>query len=162
MEVFVYMDYVSLGLMRITADAIRAFSILRREPEDICIVFNGKTIALPPKGHAPTAEEISLLESVDVRIAGEGGATAVGVSIGTDEYVLDRAVEVVRDGGTDSLARCLASMSDKQVTALIAIESLGQRTRYLEGLWTLGYSSKHAEGQTTERSGRTKTSWSYP
>ena len=87
MEVFVYMDYVSLGLMRITADAIRAFSILRREPEDICIVFNGKTIALPPKGHAPTAEEISLLESVDFSIAGERGATVVGVPIGTGEYV---------------------------------------------------------------------------
>ena len=94
--------------------------------------------------------------------AKEGRATVVGVSIGTDDYVLDRAIEVARDGGADRLARCLASVPDKQAAARIAIESLGQRTRYLEGLWTLGYSSKHAEGQTTERSGRTKTSWSYP
>ena len=54
----------------------------------------------------------------------------VGVPIGTDEYVLDRAMEVVRDGGADRLARCLANMPDKQAAALIAIESLG--TSYLE------------------------------
>ena len=91
-----------------------------------------KTVALPPKGHAPTAEEISLLESVAVSITGEGGATVVGVPIGMDEYVLDRAMEVVRDGGADRLARCLAHMPDKQAAALIAIESLGQRASYLE------------------------------
>ena len=56
----------------------------------------------------------------------------VGVPIGTDEYVLDRAMEVVRDGGADRLARCLAHMPDKQAAALIAIESLGQRASYLE------------------------------
>ena len=71
----------------------------------------------------------------------------VGVPIGTDEYVLDRAVEVVRDGGADRLVRCLARMPDKQAATLIAIESL-----------TLGYPSKRAEEQTTGRSGRTKTS----
>ena len=54
------------------------------------------------------------------------------VPIGTDEYVLDRAMEVVRDGGADRLARCLAHMPDKQAAALIAIESLGQRASYLE------------------------------
>ena len=36
--------------------------------------------------------------------------TAVGVPIGTDEYVLERAIEVVRDGGADRLARCLENM----------------------------------------------------
>ena len=97
-EAFAYMDDVSLGLMRITADTVRAFAFLRRELEDIGIVVNpAKTIALPPKGYAPTSEEISLLESVDVRIAGEGGTTVVGVPNGTDEYVLDRAMELVRD-----------------------------------------------------------------
>ena len=80
----------------------------------------------------------------------------------SDEYVLDRAMEVVRDGGADRLARCLANMPDKQAAALIAIESLGQRTSYLESLWTRGCPSKHVEEQTTERSGRTKRSWSYP
>ena len=56
----------------------------------------------------------------------------VGVPIGTDEHVLKRASEVVRDGGADRLARCLANMPDKQAAPLIAIESLGQRTSYLE------------------------------
>ena len=73
-EAFVYMDDVSLGLTRITADTVRAFAFLRQEVEDIGIVVNpDKTIALPPKGCAPTAEDVSLLESVDVHIAGEGG-----------------------------------------------------------------------------------------
>ena len=86
------------------------------------------------------AEEISLLESVDVRIAAEGGATVVGVPIGTDKYVLDRAIEAVRDGAADRLARCLASMPDKQAAALIAVESLGQRTSYLERALDTGLS----------------------
>ena len=47
-----------------------------------------------------------------------------GVAIGTDDYVLERTLEVVRDGGADRLARCLANMPDKQAAALIAIESL--------------------------------------
>ena len=56
----------------------------------------------------------------------------VGAPIGTDEYVLDRAMEVLRDRGADRLARCLVNMPDKQAAALIAIDSLGQRTSYLE------------------------------
>ena len=43
-----------------------------------------------------------------------------------------RVVEVVKDGGADHLARCLASVPDKQAAALITVESLGQRTSYLE------------------------------
>ena len=120
--------------MRVTANTVRAFAFLQREPEDIGIVVNtATTVALPLKGHAPTVEEISLLESVDIRIVGEGEVTVVGVPIGTGEYVLDRALEVVRDIGADRLARCLANIPDKQAAVLIAIESLGQRTSYLEG-----------------------------
>ena len=126
------------------------------------MVNPAKTIALPPKGYAPRAEEISLLESVDVCIESKGGTTVVGVPIGTDEYVRDRAIEVVRDGGADRLTRCFASMPDKQAAVLVAIESLGQRTSCLERFWTLGCPSKRAEGQTTGRSGLMKTSWSYP
>ena len=78
------------------------------------------------------AEEISLLESVDVRIVGKGGVTVVNVPIGTDAYVLEQAMEVVRDGRTDCLARSLANMPNKQASTLIAVESLGQKTIYLE------------------------------
>ena len=52
----------------------------------------------------------------------------VGVPIGTDENVLERALGVGRDGGADRLAFCLANMPDKNAAALIAIEPLGQRT----------------------------------
>ena len=79
------MGDVSLGLTGITANTIRAFAFLRRELDDIGIVVNAaKTVALPPKGHAPTMEEISLLESGEVRIADEGGVTVVGVPLGTE------------------------------------------------------------------------------
>ena len=108
------MDGVSLGLAGITTNTIRAFSFLRRELEDIGIVVNAsKTVSLPPKGHASTAEDISLLESVDFRVADEGRVTVVGVPIDTDEYVLERVREIVKEGGTEDLARCLANMPDE-------------------------------------------------
>ena len=49
-------------------------------------------------------------------------------------------MEVVRDGGADGLARCLANMPDKQAAALIAIESFGQRTSHLERALDTGLS----------------------
>ena len=78
------------------------------------MVNTAKTVALPITGHAPTAEESLLIESVDVRIAGKRGVTVVGVLISADEYALERAMDAVRDGGADRLARCLANMQDKQ------------------------------------------------
>ena len=63
----------------------------------------GKTVELTPKGHAPTTEDISLLENVDVLIADEGGVTVVSVPMDTYECVLERAMEVVKDGGADYL-----------------------------------------------------------
>ena len=56
----------------------------------------------------------------------------MGVPIGTDEYVLGRALKVVRDVGAGRLACCLANMPNKQGAALVTIESLAQRTCYLE------------------------------
>ena len=41
----------------------------------------GKTVALAPKGHVPTLEEITLLAGVGVRIADEGGIKVVGVCL---------------------------------------------------------------------------------
>ncbi|CAN0590314.1 unnamed protein product, partial [Laminaria digitata] len=84
-DAFAYMDDVSLGLMGITANTVRSFAFLRRELDDTGIVVSpAKTEALPPKGHAQTAEKISLLESVDVRIADEGRVTVLSVPIGTE------------------------------------------------------------------------------
>lgn len=59
------------------------------------------------------AENISLFESVDGRIADRGGVTVVGIPIGTEECVLEHTVGVVMDGGASRLARCLADMPDK-------------------------------------------------
>ena len=72
LEAFEYMDDISLGLMGVATNTIRAFAFLRREVEDIGIVVNtAMTVALPPKGHAPTTE-ISLLESVGVHFVDKG------------------------------------------------------------------------------------------
>ena len=105
--------------------------------------------AKPPKGQAPTMEEISLLESVDInhstyrrRWGDRGGCP--------DRHgrVRDGPSHrfIVRDGGAGRLARCLANMPDKQMAALLATESLGQKTYYLGRLCILGCPSKHAEG----------------
>ena len=91
-----------------------------------------KAVALPPQCHTLTVEEISLLQNVDLRVAYEGGVTVVSVPIGDDEYALERAREIIEEGGTDYLARCLANMPDQQAVALIVTESLGQKTGYLE------------------------------
>ena len=64
-EPFAYMDDVSLGLTRITADTVRAFAFLRQELKDIGIVVNpAKTVALPPKEHAPTAVRFRSLKAL--------------------------------------------------------------------------------------------------
>ena len=54
-------------------------------------------ILSPPKRLAPTA--MSLLESVDARIAEEGGLTVVSVPIDTEKYIVARGVGVVVTGG---------------------------------------------------------------
>ena len=64
----------------------------------------------------------------------------MGVPIGTDEYVLGRALKVVRDVGAGRLACCLANMPNKQGAALVTIESLAQRTCYLERALDTGLS----------------------
>ena len=90
------MNDVSLGLMGVTANTVRVFAFVRRELDDIGIVVNpANTVVLPPKGHAPTAEEASLLERGDVPIADEEKVTVVCVPISADEYV--RAMQVVKD-----------------------------------------------------------------
>ena len=52
------------------------------------VVNTAKTAARSLKGHVPTAEEISFLESVDVRIVDGIWMTVVGGPIGRHEYVL--------------------------------------------------------------------------
>ena len=55
----------------------------------------------------------------------------VGVPVGTAEYARESAVEIVRNGGAEQLARMLSRMPDKQSANLIAIGFMVQRTSYL-------------------------------
>ena len=101
--------------------------------DDIGIEVNpAKVVALLPKGYASTEEVIYIVESVDVRIADKGRVTVMDVSIGTEQYARRRAMAVVMGGGAECLARCLANVPDKNAAALVAVESLEQRTSYLE------------------------------
>lgn len=80
---FAHMDDVTLGLSGITASTARVVPFLRNELASIGFGSHpNTTMAFPPKGHIPTAEEIALLGSADVRIAKREGATVVGVLIG--------------------------------------------------------------------------------
>ena len=75
---------------------------LQRELSNIGIAINpSKTVALPPKGHVPTLEQTALLEGIGVRIAERGGVKVVGVPVGTDEYAMESALEIVQNGGAE-------------------------------------------------------------
>ena len=50
----------------------------------------GMTVALAPKRHVPTPEDISLLAGVGVRMADAGGIKVVGVPVGSDEFAIER------------------------------------------------------------------------
>ena len=70
----------------VSLDLRKAFAFRRPELVDIGVNVS-KTVALQPKRHAPTAQEISLLESIYARVVYEGGVTVGGVPIGNDKYV---------------------------------------------------------------------------
>ena len=132
-EAFAYLDDISIGMMEITPDTVEVVPFLQRELSNIGIAINpSKTIALPPKGHVPTPEQIALLEGIGVSIAERGGFKVVGVPMGTDEYARDSAMEIVRNEGAEQLARMLSRMPDKQPAYLIATGFMIQRTSYLE------------------------------
>ena len=69
-----------------------------------------------PKGHAPTLEELDLLDGIDVRIAELGGVKVVGVPFATDAYTMESVMEIVKNGGADQLAWMQPRMPDKEVS----------------------------------------------
>ncbi|CAN0379356.1 unnamed protein product, partial [Laminaria digitata] len=74
----------------------RAIPSLRRELDGVSIVANpATTVALSPQGHVPTAEEISLLASVDVRIPKEEGWRWWASHSAPEEYVGEHVVRAV-------------------------------------------------------------------
>lgn len=56
----------------------------------------------------------------------------MGFLIGTEDYTVEGALEVVRDSDADHLVRCLADTLDKKTEILTAIETFGPRTSYLQ------------------------------
>ena len=95
-------------MTEVSIDTVGVVPFLQRELANIEIAINpNKTLALPPKGHVPTLDEIALLEGIDVRIAERGGVKVVGVPIGTDAYARASAMEIVENSGAEQLARML-------------------------------------------------------
>ena len=90
-----------------------------------------KTVALATKGHVPTPADTSPSAGVGVRIADEGGIKVVRVPVGTDEFAIETAIGVVRDGGAEQLARMLPRKRDKQAANLKATGPMVQRTAYV-------------------------------
>ena len=82
-------------------------SFLESELTARCICLNtGKAVTLAPEGHVPTPGEIcSLLAVVGVRIADEGGTNVVGVPVGPDDFTIESAIGIVRDGGVGDNSR---------------------------------------------------------
>ena len=73
-EAFAYLNDISIDISEITPETVKVVPFLQHELCELGIAINpSKTVALPPKGHVPTPEEIALQGGIGVRIA-EGGA----------------------------------------------------------------------------------------
>ena len=120
-------------MSEITPDTARVVPLLQHELCEIGIAINpSETVALPPKGHVPTPEEISLLGGIGVRIAEGEGVKVVGVPAGNDAFAMNSALEIVRDGVAEQLARIIPRTPDKQSANHIATSSMVKRTSYIE------------------------------
>ena len=94
-QAYAYLDEIAITAHEIPPGTVGVVPFLERELTTRGINLNsGETVALVPKGHVPTPEEISLFAGVGVRIADERGEKVVGVPIGTDE------LGIVRNGRT--------------------------------------------------------------
>lgn len=127
--------------MGVTADKVIEIPLLLRELDGIGIGANLiKTVALPlpPNGHVPAVEDIYFLESVDVRLAEDGGVTRVGNPIGTKEYMVERAAGEARNAGVNFLACCLASenLPGKQAVTCVANQPLVREPATSRASWT--------------------------
>lgn len=123
----------------------RALPFLESGLDGIGIVVNStKAVvpALPATGHVSTTEEGLLLLGVWKPNSRTGRVTVGGgVPIGTQAYIVERAVGIGRDRCADFLARLPGKhVPGKQATAHIVTESIGPRTGYLERVIRTGRS----------------------
>lgn len=73
-------------------------------------------MTLLPMEHSPTAHEITLLAGVGIGIADGGGGVVVGIPIGTDAFVQEHAIKMVKEKGAEGLGHLLARVPDKQAS----------------------------------------------
>lgn len=126
-----YMDDINLHLQELTEESLKALSDLEDELTEVGkIVSRRKSSALPPQGHQITDKRKRLLDGAGITVA-EAGITVVGVPIGSDAYVEECAIKVIRDRGAEKLARMLPRMSDRQVAFLTTSLSLTERSVYI-------------------------------
>ena len=117
-ELFAYLDDISIGTMEVTPDTVEVVPFLQREVSNIGIDIDpSKAVALPPKGQVSMPEKIALLEDIGVRIAERGGVQVVGVPVGTDEFTRESVTEIFQNGGAEhSRGRCRACRTSNQPT----------------------------------------------
>lgn len=126
------MDDINLNFKEINEETMQVIPDPVDELEEVgIIVSREKSSALPPPGHDVTPTERRLSDDAGLPIAAEG-ITVVGIPIGTDAYVEERAMKKITDGGADELAHMLARMPDKLVAHLITSQSFTQRSGYIE------------------------------
>ena len=113
-EAYAYLDDVTVAADDISPGTVEVVPFLERELTARDVHLNpGKRVALVPKGHVPTPEEMSLLAGVGVRIADETGIKVIGVPVGSDEFEIKSAIGIAGDGGAQQFARMLPRMPDK-------------------------------------------------
>ena len=99
-----YMDDINLNFKEINEETMQqVIPDLVDELEEVGIIVNReKSSALTPPGHDVTPTERRLFEDAGLPIAAEG-ITVVGIPIGTDAYVEERAMKKITEGGADEL-----------------------------------------------------------
>ena len=88
-----------------------------------------------------------------VCIVDEGGIKVVGVPASSDEFAIESAIGIVRDGGAEQLTRMLSRMPDKQAANLIATGSMVQRTAYVERVMDQSCPCQLVDGQIMAQRG---------
>lgn len=81
-----------------------------------------RPVTLPPSGYDPTADGSSMVVAVGVESSGEAGVV-VGISAGTNTFVDDHVVKVVKKRCMKALVRLLARMPFKQAVVPMATKA---------------------------------------
>lgn len=113
-ETFACLDNISIGIKEMTPNSAGvAPSLLDKLCETGIVIRPIKTVALPPKAHVRTPEEMSLLRGIGVCIAEGGGVKVTDVPIGKRAYAMIRAIDGRAEQLAEQFARIPPRMRDK-------------------------------------------------